>query len=139
MKTVPVNQPFFVVVRQRHIDGACTSKTDQCVIARALDEAFPDCAGEWRVSGCGLSLMSPTFDVKVLASWDHDASEAVFRFDRGQGFPPNLRVHFTPCAPNTRPTFDLTTDTSGYAVAQVIKAAQQKWGMAYLTNGQITS
>ena len=104
-KTVPLGRPFFVTVRARHIAAGCITKGDGCVVAGALDAAFPALAGRWRV-GTGGAVLVPSetpagkglIGYPTLGQWTHDAEAHIRRFDRGEGFPPNLRIHVRPGA-----------------------------------------
>jgi len=132
-KTPPLGKPFFVTVRRRHADAGCRAQSDQCVIARALDAAFPEFAGFWRVGMTGVSLLDPEAPDARLGDWGHDAQVHVQRYDHGLPFPPDLRVHFRP---QLRGGIG-SLDSAGYALSQVMTAAQQKWGKIYLTNGTL--
>ena len=99
-KTVPLGRPFFVTVRARQIAAGCITKGDECVVARALDAAFPDVAGRWRVGTGGAVLVGSDMPAgkgligyPTLGEWTYDAEAHSRRFDRGEGFPPNLRIH----------------------------------------------
>src|SRR5215217_6006526 len=86
-KTVPLGRPFFVTVRARHIAAGCITKGDECVVARALDAAFPELAGQWRV-GTGGAVLVPSetpagkglIGSPTLGEWTHDAEAHIRRF-----------------------------------------------------------
>ena len=119
-KTVPLSRHFFVTVRARHIAAGCITKGDECVVARALDAAFPELAGRWRVGTGGAVLVPSKTPARkglignpTLGEWTHNAKAHIRRFDRGEGFPPNLRVRFRPGA---APVTIIGTNGYGHSV-----------------------
>jgi len=142
-KSLPT-APFVLAIRRRHLAAGERSSSSACAIAKALDEAFPEVAGEWSVSSTGAVLLCGDTPRRGLML-RHDGADLIRRFDFRETVRPGVRVRFAPAvlprpgrpyAPVYLPAFAPPSLADALAVVRYIERLEPLKPLTTLTHGE---